>query len=68
MLSKIPILGALFRSTEKNSETTELMVVVRPTLVEGRVSEPELPTDRFVPPTEKELFIDGKLEGSRRDQ
>lgn len=68
LLSKIPILGALFRSTEKNSETTELMVVVRPTLVEGRVSEPELPTDRFVPPTEKELFIDGKLEGSPEGQ
>ena len=65
LLGEIPILGALFRRTEKNSETTELMVVVRPTLVKASVAAPELPTDRFVPPTRKELFIDGKLQSSR---
>ena len=68
LLSKIPILGALFRRTDKKAETTELMVVVRPTLVQASDYAPELPTDRFIPPTEKELFIDGKLQGSRRDQ
>lgn len=66
LLGDIPILGALFRHTEKNSETTELMVIIRPTLVKASESVPELPTDRFVPPTGKELFIDGKLQGSRR--
>ncbi len=65
LLGKIPILGALFRRTEKSKETTELMVVVRPTLVKASVSAPELPTDRFVPPTYEELFIEGKLQGSR---
>jgi len=65
LLGEIPILGALFRHTEKDSETTELMVIIRPTLVKASTSEPELPTDRFVPPTRKELFIDGKLQGSR---
>ena len=68
LLSKIPILGALFRRTDKRAETTELMVVVRPTLVQASDSAPELPTDRFIPPTEKELFIDGKLEGSPENQ
>ena len=65
LLGDIPILGALFRHTSKSSETTELMVIVRPTLVKASSTMPELPTDRFVPPTKKELFIDGKLEGSR---
>ena len=65
LLGNIPILGALFRHTQKNSETTQLMVIVRPTLVKASTTAPELPTDRFVPPTPKELFLDGKLQGSR---
>jgi pilus assembly protein CpaC len=66
LLGEIPILGALFRRTEMSSETTELMIIIRPTLVKASASAPELPTDRFVPPTRRELFIDGKLEGSRK--
>ncbi len=65
LLGDIPLLGALFRRTEKNSETTELLVIIRPTLVKASASAPEIPTDRFVPPTQKELFLDGKLEGLR---
>ena len=65
LLGDIPILGALFRRTEKSSETTELLVIIRPTLAKASVSAPELPTDRFIPPTQKELFFDGKLQGSR---
>lgn len=66
LLGEIPILGALFRDTQKNAEKTELMVIVRPTLVKGSTTMPELPTDKFVSPTRKELFLDGKLEGSRK--
>jgi pilus assembly protein CpaC len=65
LLGDIPLLGALFRRTTKSSETTELLVIIRPTLVKASISAPELPTDRFVPPTEKELFLDGKLQGSK---
>jgi pilus assembly protein CpaC len=68
LLSKIPILGALFRRTDKNADKTELMVVIRPTLVKASRTVPELPTDRVVPPTEKELFLDGKLQGSRGEK
>ena len=66
LLSQIPILGALFRRTDKASEKTELLIVVRPTLVKASTTVPELPTDRVVPPTDKELFIDGKLKGSQK--
>ena len=65
LLGDIPVLGTLFRHTQKSSETTELMVIIRPTMVKASSSMPELPTDRLVPPTQKELFIDGKLQGSR---
>ncbi len=64
LLGDIPLLGTLFRRTEMSSETTELMVVIRPTLVKSIASAPALPTDRLVPPSRKELFIDGKLQGS----
>ena len=65
LLSQIPLLGTLFRRTDKASEKTELLIVVRPTLIKASATEPELPTDKVVPPTQKELFIDGKLQGSR---
>jgi pilus assembly protein CpaC len=65
LLGDIPLLGTLFRRTEKQSENTELMVFIRPTLVNASTKVPELPTDRVVPPSQKELFLDGKLQGSR---
>jgi pilus assembly protein CpaC len=65
LLGDIPLLGTLFRRTEKNSETTELLIFIRPTLVKASSFVPELPTDRVVPPSQKELFLDGKLQGSR---
>ncbi|HWR00818.1 MAG TPA: pilus assembly protein N-terminal domain-containing protein [Chlorobaculum sp.] len=65
LLGDLPLLGTLFRHTEKNYETTELMVFIRPTLVKASTAVPELPTDRYVAPSQKELFLDGKLEGSR---
>ncbi|MEI8032373.1 MAG: pilus assembly protein N-terminal domain-containing protein [Chlorobiaceae bacterium] len=65
LLGDIPILGALFRRTEKSAETTELMVIIRPTLVKASTTVPQLPTDSFLPPTRKQLFIDGKLQGSQ---
>ncbi|WP_041463770.1 type II and III secretion system protein family protein [Pelodictyon luteolum] len=65
LLADIPILGSLFRHTEKSSETTELMVIIRPTLIKASDKAPELPTDRFVPPSSSELFIEGKLQSSR---
>uniref|UniRef100_A4SDN2 Type II and III secretion system protein n=1 Tax=Chlorobium phaeovibrioides (strain DSM 265 / 1930) TaxID=290318 RepID=A4SDN2_CHLPM len=65
LLSDIPILGSLFRHTEKSSETTELMVIIRPTLIKASTTAQELPTDKFAPPSSSELFLEGKLQGSR---
>lgn len=47
LLSQIPILGALFSSDDFASDRTELIVVVRPTLVAGTDVMPALPTDEL---------------------
>jgi len=65
ILGQLPILGALFRSTEYASDKTELVIVVSPSLVKARSESPELPTDKFVPPSRNEVFIGGKLEGDK---
>ncbi|OYU11063.1 MAG: hypothetical protein CFE38_13870 [Comamonadaceae bacterium PBBC1] len=64
LLGEIPILGALFRSTEFNSELTELIVVVSPRLVSATDKPPALPTDNFTPPSRAQLLLEGKMEGS----
>ena len=63
LLGEIPILGALFRSTEFNSELTELIVVVSPRLVSATDKPPTLPTDNFTPPSRAQLLLEGKMEG-----
>jgi|GEM_PF-188238 len=65
LLGDLPLLGTLFRRTEKTVEKTELLIVVRPTLVKASATMPELPTDKVVPPASSKLFIGGKLESSR---
>jgi pilus assembly protein CpaC len=66
LLGELPILGALFRDAKKNGEKTDLMVIVRPTRIKASTIMPELPTDKAIPPTRGEFFLDGKLEGSRK--
>lgn len=63
-LGSIPILGALFRSTEFQQRETELVVIVTPHLVKpgkpGAVIE--TPLDTTVPANDLDLFLAGKLE------
>ena len=56
----IPILGALFRSTGYKREETELVIVVTPRLVTPRRGgQIAMPGDRWVPPSDFELFLFG---------
>ncbi len=64
-LGDLPVIGALFRSTEFIADMTELVVVVRVTRVQPVDERPALPTDAVVPPTRSELFWQGRLEGAR---
>jgi pilus assembly protein CpaC len=64
ILGELPYIGALFRSSEFQSDKTELMFVVTPRLVKSVSPEPVLPTDSFTPPTRGEFFLEGRMEGS----
>jgi pilus assembly protein CpaC len=57
ILGDIPILGALFRSTESDLETKELVFFITPRLVKAMApgTKAELPTDKVTPEQEKEL-------------
>ena len=63
-LGDIPVLGALFRSSDYARNQSELVIVVTPHLVSPtRGDAIALPTDRVRPPTERDLFLFGRTEG-----
>jgi len=63
-LGSIPVLGALFRSTEFQERETELVVIVTPHLV--RPTRPgemlATPLETTVPANDVDLFVNGKVE------
>jgi pilus assembly protein CpaC len=64
LLGNLPILGALFRSTQFLKDETELVIIVTPTLVTPLGPGPHpLPTDHFVEPSALEFYLWGALEG-----
>jgi len=63
MLGELPVIGALFRSSEFQTDKTELMIVVTPRLVKPLPPNYKLPTDSFKEPTRSEFFLDGRMEG-----
>jgi pilus assembly protein CpaC len=66
-LGDIPILGALFRSSEYNRQQSELVIIVTAHLVSPTTGEAfALPTDRVRPPTESELFLFGQVAAPNR--
>lgn len=68
LLGKLPIIGALFRSTQFNRNETELVMIVTPRVVRpvkanaGKLTDP---TDRLQIPDDSELFLLGKTEHRR---
>ena len=61
LLSSIPILGALFRSSSFKKGETELLIVVTPHLVAPiRPGQVKLPTDRVQDPREGDTFLLGE--------
>jgi len=66
-LGELPIVGALFRSTEFQTDKSELVFVITPRLVKPLPPSYALPTDNYVPPTRTDLHLHGKLEGRRPD-
>ena len=63
-LGEIPVLGALARSTEFQTDQTELMFIITPRLVQALAQAPSVPTDNHVPPSRAEVYLNGALESS----
>ena len=62
-LGDVPVLGALTRSTQFTTGQTELVMIVTPWLVQP-VDGSRLRTPGFTPPSERELFLSGKIESN----
>lgn len=72
-LGDIPVLGALFRSAEYQRSQSEMVIIVTAHLVTPTRGEAlSLPTDRVKPPSEKDLFLYGRVQtnedGTKRQQ
>lgn len=63
-LGEIPIIGALFRSTEFQKSQTELLFVITPRLVKPLAEAPRLPTDNHIVPSRGGVYLNGDMEGS----
>ena len=66
-LGEVPVLGALFRSTEFQTDRAELVFVITPRLVKPLPPDYKLPTEGYVPPTRNDLILHGRTEGSRSE-
>ncbi|NMG56795.1 type II and III secretion system protein family protein [Aromatoleum aromaticum] len=64
-LGEIPVIGALFRSTEFQTDRSELVFVITPRLVKPLPENYALPTDNYVEPTRADVMWRGKVEGTR---
>ncbi len=62
-LGDVPLVGALFRSTEFQKDQTELIFVVTPRLVKPLMKAALLPTDNHVEPNRAEALFMGVSEG-----
>lgn len=68
-LGDVPVLGALFRSAEFSRQQTELVIIITPHLVTPtRGDAYALPTDRVRPPTERDLFLFGRVSSDEAPQ
>jgi pilus assembly protein CpaC len=63
-LGEVPVMGALFRSTEFQTDQTELMFVVTPRLVKPLTGAVALPTDNHITPSRNEMILRGVGEGA----
>ncbi|WP_402719949.1 type II and III secretion system protein family protein [Janthinobacterium rivuli] len=63
-LSEVPILGALFRSTDFQNDRTELLFVITAHLVKPLPADAVLPTAQLAPPSRMDLMLGGKMEGT----
>ncbi|WGS52631.1 type II and III secretion system protein family protein [Paraburkholderia sp. D15] len=65
-VGELPVLGALFRSTNYEQDKTELVFVVTPRLAKPLPQHYPLPTDHFGDAGEANVYLTGHMEGTKR--
>ncbi|MBE1283246.1 MAG: BON domain-containing protein [Rhodobacteraceae bacterium] len=66
-IGDVPVLGTLFRSANYQRSQTELVIIVTAHLVTPTRGEAlALPTDRVKPPSERDLFLNGRVARTTR--
>lgn len=68
-LGDVPVLGALFRSTEYRRRESELVILVTPEIIAPMNPQqvPDVPGHDYLPPNDYELYALGQLEGEVPD-
>jgi pilus assembly protein CpaC len=67
LLGEIPVLGALFRSSDFQRSETELIIIITPHIVKPLdTAKQPLPTDYYVEPNAWEFYGLGLLEGKNK--
>jgi len=64
-LGELPLIGALFRSTEYQNDKTELVFIVTPHLVKALPKQYPLPTDSFGKVSPGSVLFSGNMEGQK---
>lgn len=64
VLGEVPVLGALFRSTDFQEERSELLFVITPHLVKPLPPNYSLPTDAVAAPSRAQLLLGGQIAGT----
>ncbi len=64
LLGDMPILGALFRSSQFQNGQTELVIIITPYLVKPTGEQLALPTDGFSPPSAADQLLDMRYSAS----
>jgi pilus assembly protein CpaC len=66
-VGEVPVVGALFRSTEFQNDQTELMFIVTPRLVKPLTAQVTLPTDNHIVPSRADVILMGTGEGAPKE-
>ncbi|UMR30220.1 type II and III secretion system protein family protein [Massilia sp. MB5] len=68
VLGEVPVLGALFRSSDFQTDRSELVFIITPRMVKPLPPDYSLPTDGYVEPSRSDFFLNGQMEGSKQSK
>lgn len=63
-LGELPVIGALFRSSDFQKDRTELVIVITPHIAKPLPANYSIPTDNFADPTRSDIYLRGRIEGT----